>query len=393
MSHGRELINIPTVDVVHVLFSSLSAYGHTYPLLPLARAMAARGDRVTFATGPEFTALLTKLGFGTAEVGLDIGAAFGQAVAEEGAEVDFRNPEDPAAARAIGRVFGSLMPRKFAEDLGPVLDRDTPDLVVYEVANPGAAIAAKARGIRAVGHGISRGDFGELLPELPGLLSAVAADFGVDLSTDALLEDDLYLDTYPASLQDSLRSNRQPLRPVAFAEPGDLPAWVTAHEKPLVYLTLGTAFGKLEVLRTAIDGLARLPVNVLVAAGPAVDAEELRDLPAAVTVLPWVPQADLLPHTDLVVHHGGSGTTLGALAAGLPQLFLPQGADQFVNADAVTAAGISRTLKGDAATADAVAEAAGALLSDSEARAAVARVAAEIAAMPGPDEVAESLAR
>ena len=41
----------------------------------------------------------------------------------------------------------------------------------------------------------------------------------------------------------------------------------------------------------------------------------------------------------LVVHHGGSGTMLGALAHGLPQLRRPQGADQFLNAEALLPTG------------------------------------------------------
>lgn len=374
---------------VHVLFSSLPAHGHTFPLLPLARAAAARGDRVAFATGADFQPLVAKLGFDGVEAGMTMAEAFGQAVAELGVAVDFADPEDQGGKRAVGRVFGHVMPSRVAADLGPALDRLRPDLVVYEIANPGAAIAAKARGIPVLAHGIARGEIADMFPGFAEQLAEVAAGHGVDTAADPLLLADAYLDIYPLSLQQRPRPSRVPLRPVPFAEPGELPAWVAAHDEPLVYLTLGTAFGKADVLRTAIDGLAALPVRVLVAAGPQVDAAELRDVPASVTVLPWVPQADLLPHADLVVHHGGSGTTLGALGAGLPQVLLPQGADQFINAEALTSAGIGRTLRG--ADAAAVTEAAGALLADDHARAAAREVAAEIAAMPAPEAVAAEL--
>ncbi|MFC7613322.1 nucleotide disphospho-sugar-binding domain-containing protein [Actinokineospora soli] len=376
---------------MHVLFTALSAHGHIYPLLPLARAVAARGDRVTFVTGADFHPLLTKLGFDTVEAGLGMHEAFGQAIEALGAPVDFRDPDDPNKDRAVARVFGTVQPRAFLAALDPVFERDRPDLVVYEVANPGAAIAARRRGIPAVSHGIARGDITGIFPEFDRLLTEVAAEHGVDISADPLMLADPYLDVYPASLQEHQHPSRVPLRPVAFADPGELPAWVAAHEQPLVYLTLGTAFGTAEVLRVAIDGLADLPVRVLVAAGPQVDADELRGVPDSVTVLPWVPQADLLPHADLVVHHGGSGTTLGSLAQGLPQLFLPQGADQFINADTITAAGIGRTLRGAEATSAAIGAAAAELLADDGARTAARAVADEIAAMPGPDEVAASL--
>jgi UDP:flavonoid glycosyltransferase YjiC (YdhE family) len=84
------------------------------------------------------------------------------------------------------------------------------------------------------------------------------------------------------------------------------------------------------------------------------------------------------------VHHGGSGTTLGALAAGLPQLVLPQGAD----ADALVAAGAGLRLLPDELSADAVTEQARKLPSCGDAARAHA---AEIAAMPSPEEVAREL--
>ena len=57
----------------------------------------------------------------------------------------------------------------------------------------------------------------------------------------------------------------------------------------------------------------------------------------------YVPQADVLPLCDVAVGHGGSGSTLGALAHGLPMLLLPHGADQFENAQACAALGVARS--------------------------------------------------
>jgi MGT family glycosyltransferase len=161
--------------------------------------------------------------------------------------------------------------------------------------------------------------------------------------------------------------------------------------RPLVYLTLGTvAFGATGVLRAAIDGLARLPVDVLVAIGPG-DPAALGPVPASVRVERFVPQPEVLAHADLVVHHGGSGTVLGALAAGLPQLLVPQGADQFRNATTLAEVGAGRELVGDAATADAIEEHARFLLEDVHTREVAQGISAEIAAMPSPAAVVRQL--
>ena len=91
----------------------------------------------------------------------------------------------------------------------------------------------------------------------------------------------------------------------------------------------------------------------------------------------------------------GSGTTLGAAAAGVPQLVLPQGADQFSNAEALVEAGVARSLVGpEAITSESVACAARALLDEGTGAVGRARaLAAEIAAMPAPDVVAAQVAQ
>lgn len=105
----------------------------------------------------------------------------------------------------------------------------------------------------------------------------------------------------------------------------------------------------------------------------------------------WLPQAELLPHLDLIVHHGGSGTTLGALNAALPQLLLPRGADQFTNAEAISASGAGESLPPERFEAAAVTAAARRLLTDPAPREVAARIASEISAMPAPEEVVARL--
>jgi UDP:flavonoid glycosyltransferase YjiC (YdhE family) len=192
-----------------------------------------------------------------------------------------------------------------------------------------------------------------------------------------------------------------PLRPTAVRVPGEPPAPAFPAGRRLVYLTLGTAFGSTDVLRAAIDGLSGLgsgglgsgglDLDVLVATGPMVDPRTLAAAPANVRVEAWVPQAAVLERADAIVHHGGSGTTLGAAAAGLPQLFLPQGADQFSNATMICDAGAGRQLAPADVTPEAVRDEVVALLDDQDVRARCRSLAREIAAMPAPVDVVERL--
>ena len=101
----------------------------------------------------------------------------------------------------------------------------------------------------------------------------------------------------------------------------------------------------------------------------------------------FIAQADLLPHCDLVVSHGGSGTLLASLA----QLVLPQGADQFINASALEDCGAGMALRGDDACADRIHDAAQTLLVDRVFQAKANRVATDMAVMPSVEAVAELL--
>ena len=331
---------------MRVLFASLASVGHTYPLIPLAIAARNAGHEVRFAAGENVHTPLTANGL---------------------------RPFRPADA------FYEL----YAEDLEAELARLRPDLVIHEWGVPGAAIAAYRAGIPGIWHG-----FGRMFPEGIGL-ELPARSLGAPGRP--------HIDICPPSLQDKeflAAEARIELRPVPFSEPAELPDWASrGTARPLVYLTFGTAFGTPALLTTAIEGLAGLGARVVVAAGR-VRPDELGDLPGNVTVQPWVPQAELLPYVDVVVHHGGSGTTLGALTVGAPQLLLPQGADQFANADAVSAAGAGLLLLPGELSADAIADHTRRLLpyhGDAGHRNAARAIAEEIARMPSPGQVARRL--
>ena len=113
--------------------------------------------------------------------------------------------------------------------------------------------------------------------------------------------------------------------------------------------------------------------------------------PSNVHVHQYIPQELLLPHCAAVVTHGGAGSTLGALAFGLPLLVVPQGADHFYNADRVVAAGAAIQLMPDRLTADSARDAVRMLLHDPTFRTAAHRIKNEIDAMPDPREAVESL--
>ena len=154
----------------------------------------------------------------------------------------------------------------------------------------------------------------------------------------------------------------------------------------------GTIFGREDLLAAAAHEVAQAGCEVLLATGPGVDPSDLSDLPPSVHVEQFVPQARVLPHVDVVVHHGGTGTVIGSLEHGLPQVVIPRGADQFWNAEHLAARGAARAVLPDArpgSVTDAVSQL---LAPDAPERREATRLGASVAAMPSPETVAAAIA-
>lgn len=132
-------------------------------------------------------------------------------------------------------------------------------------------------------------------------------------------------------------------------------------------------------------------MRVLVTVGEAADPAALGPLPPRVHVERFVPQDQVLGAATVMVTHGGSGSVLGALAAGVPLVVLPLFADQPHNAAQVTAVGAGMTIAGGPAAAGQIGAAVAAVLDNRAYRAGARRIAAEIAALPTADQTAGRL--
>jgi UDP:flavonoid glycosyltransferase YjiC (YdhE family) len=381
---------------MRVLVTTPAGLGHIHPMVPLAQALASRGNEVRWAV-PEAAAAQV------AQHSLEVIPVPGrepitpQAVLQRYPEVTELPPMDRPDA-IFGKLFGAMATPPMLEALEPVARAWQPDLVVVEAAEFAGHLIAAMLGIPSVTKG-----FGPLLPEVRVTragdeVAPLWAERGLEPRPYGGSYDWLYIDIYPPELQVEVGKHvphRQLMRPVTVdAAAGDgtvLPLPDTPPDAPLVYVTMGTVFNDPEPLRRAVEGVRDLPVRVLATVGPLADPATLGDQPANVRVERYVPQTALLPHCDAVVSHGGSGTVLGALAVGVAQVCLPQGADQFLNAEAVAASGAGLSITPDAATPAAVGDAVAAVLHHQQYGTAAQNVASSIAAMPPPADVASIL--
>ncbi|MDX6554441.1 MAG: hypothetical protein QOD86_636 [Miltoncostaeaceae bacterium] len=380
---------------MRVLFTTTPGPGHIHPMVPLATAFVRAGHDLAWVVADEVRPKLVREGF-EAFAGGRGNVTF--------AEVEERFPSRGRAGEELleaifAGFFGGIRAEAMIEDLLPVARRWRPALVVNDQAELAGPIAAAALGIPNVTH-----SHGSALPR--GLLdaaSAVAAPLwrgrGLEPRPFAGTYEHLYLDIYPPSLQTADMSHIpavQPLRPVAFATAGEGDGdWRGEdRDRPLVYVTFGTVFNRdTALIGTVVEALRELPVDVVVTLGPQGDPGALGEQPANVRVATYIPQTELLPRCAAVVSHAGSGTFLAAIGHGLPQLLIPQGADQFLNAEAGAKSGVALVLRPGEVTVEGVRDAARRVLDDPAFRDAAVRVREEIAAMPSPEAVVDELAR
>jgi UDP:flavonoid glycosyltransferase YjiC (YdhE family) len=370
---------------MRVLFSSTSGYGHVLPMLQLATAFRAAGHDVLWATAAQAMPLVTAAGIEAVAAG----AHGAEEAALRGAV--FRQAQElPGEARApfvFPRMFGEALTPPMVADLLAVAQDWRPDLVVHEQGELAAPLVGAVCAVPTVTHSFGTAVPAPILADTAQRLAGLWRSHGLDVPPYAGCFAAGYLDICPPSVQvvpvDHIAGTLR-LRPVdARVQPP--PA------EPFVYVTLGTVQNQSDVLREVVAGIAALPVRVLVAVGPGRAPDSLGAQPEHVQVEAWVDQAAVLDRSTAVVSHGGSGTFLGALARGLPQLCLPRAADQFRNAEGGSRAGASLAIGPAELTSATVRTAAERVLTDPDLRAGAERVAAEIAAMPSPEDTVELL--
>jgi UDP:flavonoid glycosyltransferase YjiC (YdhE family) len=382
-------------DAVRALFSFAGGTGHAQPMVPIADAVRAAGHDVAFCGDPRYLPDLESQGFRT------FPATDRREVAPP-QRLPLLEPSQQNEDRAVRDYYVGTVPRERAAHYLLLYTRWRPDVVVRDEMDFGAAVLTERLGIpHAVVQVLAAGSL--VRPEVVAdPWRALRAEHGLPADPDLdSLQQDLVLSPFPPSFRDPafpLPADAHPFRPPALqgASRTALPPWWTRlADRRVVYVTLGTVFAleSGDLFARLLAGLGDLPIEVVATVGPDIDPAELGRQPDHVHVHRWLPQSRLMPHVDLVVSHGGSGTILAALANGLPELVVAMGADQLRNAERIDALHLGRALHPVTTTPAQVRDATEELLADRTVRRAAQRVQQEIAGLPPPASTVPLLSR
>ncbi|HEY2222859.1 glycosyltransferase [Actinomycetospora sp.] len=374
---------------MRILFASTGGAGHVTPMIPFADACRRAGHDVRLIGPPGLSPIAEREALPFAPGALPDDAEIGPVWAQV-PHLSYAEAE----RLVIGQIFATLNVRAMLPAMRGTVRDWQPEVIVREPGEFASAVVADEEGIPHVQVGI-------------GLISALRqitemAAEAVDARRPGLtarMADTPYLTFFPPSLDsghgpDPSPTHRFRVPPVA---PAPLPDHWPGDERPLVYVTFGSAAASVPtavpIYEVALEAVAELPARVLLTTGQGVEDGRMAPPGPHVHIARWVPQADVLACASAVVCHGGSGTTLGALAAGLPLVITPLFADQPENARRVAelGAGVAVRPRDEAALTSAVdpvdlRRAITDVLSDPATTAAARRLAGEIEALPPADE-------
>jgi UDP:flavonoid glycosyltransferase YjiC (YdhE family) len=291
-------------------------------------------------------------------------------LADQTAAIDAAEHGSPRERlRVVSRFAGGRATRGFADDVLAATRAHTTDGVLVEAALPGMLIGAEASGLPCAGlmanlylrptrglpplmtawspgegpvarvrDELALGVSGLLTRAMARPLNAIRAEYGLAPVGDLFEQLDhlarvLVLSSagfdFSAPLPRNVRQVGPQLNDPDWASGGE--EWRPDGEEPLVLVAMSSVYQRQsELLGTIAIALGSLPVRALITTGRAVRPDSV-PAPGNVRVVGSAPHQDVLREASVVVTHAGHGTTLKALAAGVPLVCIPMGRDQHAN--------------------------------------------------------------
>jgi MGT family glycosyltransferase len=335
---------------LQLLVAAFGDAGHAFPAIALARALAAHGHDVTVETWNRWREAVEGLGLG-------FYAAEEYTVFPPPAP---NGSEGPTAADAAGALI-------------PMMEEMRPDLVVSDILTAAPTLAAEATGTpwaTLVPHlyppqepGTPFFAFGFVLPRTAigrGMWRAwqPVLEAGLRQGRDELNETRARvglppLDHFHGGISERLAlvatfpqleyPRRWPpgvhVTGPMFFELEHPDVELPDGDEPLVLVAPSTAQDPgARLVRIALEALADEPVRVLATTNRQVHADAI-DAPSNAVLVDWVSYSQAMPAADLVISHGGHGTSARALSFGVPLLACPDLGDMAENGARVAWAG------------------------------------------------------
>lgn len=409
------------------LLITQGSHGDINPFIAIGQALHARGHDVLFVTNPYFAAQIGAAGLGFAPLSEHVDLK--QAIAEHDVMDSRRGPLNlmrkfilPAVPEHVWRTLELIREQR-------------PDVVVYHPIVMGTPWACELEGrvptvsitpsptlwatrgdplVLLPNHSDSPGPvalwFGRVVGQwflrfvLDGQLNRLRSGFGLRKERDQLWgharNATLNLGVWSPLLRAPLPGDPVNSAVVGFtwqdrdraqeAEGSELDAFFATGTPPIVFALGSTgvhAAGRF--FECAVEASSALGQRALLVVGR--EQPPPANLPGdgRIKAVAYAPFSSVFHRAQVIVHHGGAGTTAQGLASGRPTLITPMAHDQFDNAARTKRLGVSETLHFAKLDTPRLTALLGQLIREPRYAAAAAALAPRIAAEDGARRAAE----
>ena len=126
--------------------------------------------------------------------------------------------------------------------------------------------------------------------------------------------------------------------------PGDLQIPYETLKKPVVYISLGSIISNRGFCKECIRAFGNTQFSVILNTGR-IRPESLGRLPDNLLAYSFVPQVEVLSHTDVFLTHCGMNSINEALTLGVPMVAMPFLNDQLTNAQRIVELGLGKRVR------------------------------------------------
>ena len=321
---------------MNVLMVNLPFAGHTNPTLPLAAKLVEFGHRVTYVNAPEFREKIEHTG-----------AVF----------VPYNNYPENASEQYKKK-------NSFLAAFDTVISlTEKYDILIYEMFFYPRIDLAKRMGIPCVRQ-FSQPAWNEnTLDDAPSLFKISAKLIDMQVLPKKIAKNKGFLNT---CLKDGITKSKPELNivyipkqfqkrkeefddsylyviPTPEVRPGEMAIPYEKMRSPVVYISLGSILSDKSFYRKCIRAFGGKELSVILNTGK-VPPDSLGYLPENIYAYSFVPQIEVLSHTDVFLTHCGMNSINEALCFGVPMVAMPFINDQVTNAEQLVNLGIAKRI-------------------------------------------------
>ena len=396
--------------MAHIAFFVLPVAGHVNPTLGVVEELVARGHRVTYALPEDMADRAARMGAEVVTYPLDRERFSADMVPQEESD---EYTDEAEYLRVLEWLLD--MTRGTLPLLEAAFSADRPDIVVNDPSSfwVGPLLADKwnAPVIRSTPTYAANEHWAlhppvdsSAQPEDPALadlyarigklleehgLTSGLAEFGAAVHGGPGL---FYMPRYFQYCGETFDEQHHFVGPCAPKTPYH-GTWEAPEDgRPLVMVSLGTLYNERPgFFHTCVEAFRDRPWNVLLVLGGGLTAGQLGSLPENVRVADFVPLADVFPHTDLLVNHGGTSTSMEAFAHGVPVVAIPGMPEPRATARRIAELGLGAAILPADLTAGRLLDTVDQVLGDEAVRDGLDRMRREIRQAGGPVAAADAI--